>query len=136
MDKLNKKEDLIVFLSNSLPVLSDHINQIVISMPKNLEDLESEHINLIKPKVKKMVRFTRENLQQMNPVDNMLEDSQINEVFKMYFQAITDILDGVEKLYSFLLNDEGSDVENIVIFIEKLYDGSKGIMELVDRITE
>ncbi len=136
MDKLNEKEELIIYLSDSLPILSDYINQIVISMPKELEDLESEHINLIKPKVKKMVDFTQENLQQMRPIDSMYEDNEMNEIFKLYFRAISDILNGVEKLYSFLLNEEGSDIENIVIFIEKLYEGSKGIMELVDRVTE
>jgi uncharacterized protein YrzB (UPF0473 family) len=136
MDKLNEKEELIVFLSDSLPILSDHINQIVISMPKDLEDVGSEHLNSIKPKVKKMVSFTQKNLQQMSPIDSMYEDNEMNEIFKLYFRAISDILNGVEKLYSFLLNEEGSDMENIVIFIEKLYEGSKGIMELVDRVTE
>lgn len=136
MENIDRKEELMQFLLDSLPNLSNYINGIVTSMPRDIEEMSIEHINKIKPQVKEMLSYTKENIYKIQSLQDLRIDEQINEIYKLYVTAISSILDGIENLYSYLLGNEGTDEENLVIFIEKLYEGSVGIIKLVDILTD
>lgn len=140
---MNNKQELINFLLDSLPNLSNYINQIVTTMPRNIEDMDPDHIKTIRPKVRKLLSFIKKNVHKVKPSINLHKDDELSNkddelsnIYNLYFEAISDILDGVEKLYTFLLDEEEATEENIEVFIEKLFKGSIGITKLVEKITE
>ncbi|MCC2250386.1 hypothetical protein JUJ52_10455 [Virgibacillus sp. AGTR] len=57
---MNRKQELVDFLSDSLPVLSDYINQIVLLIPRGVENLEIDHIKKIVPKLLQLISHIKE----------------------------------------------------------------------------
>jgi len=135
MGKINDKQELINFLLDYLPDLSNYINQIVYTIPKNIEDVNLEHIQTIKPHVQNLLNFIKENTNKAKPSTTMNADDELRNIYDLYIKAISDVLEGVESLYIFLNHEEGEAEENIEFFIEKLFEGSIGIAKLVEKIT-
>lgn len=135
MGKINDKQELINFLLDYLPDLSNYINQIVYTIPKNIEDVNLEHIQTIKPHVHNLLNFIKENTNKAKPSTTMNADDELRNIYDLYIKAISDVLEGVESLYIFLNHEEGEAEENIEFFIEKLFEGSIGIAKLVEKIT-
>src|SRR5699024_1529687 len=134
MGKINDKQELINFLLDYLPDLSNYINQIVYTIPKNIEDVNLEHIQTIKPHVQNLLNFIKENTNKAKPSTTMNADDELRNIYDLYIKAISDVLEGVESLYIFLNHEEGEAEENIEFFIEKLFEGSIGIAKLVEKI--
>lgn len=142
--QIRDNRKLLNFLLETLPTLSDFVQDIVNNLPNDLDKMDINKINEIRPLVREMIKFTHENINVVSGfLDEIDEETQISQeqikelkkVHKMYQQAISDILRGVESLYLYLLEEEGATEKNIYVFIEKLFDGSVGILKLVDEIT-
>ncbi|KNE22495.1 hypothetical protein [Virgibacillus pantothenticus] len=152
MVEINKKQEVINYLIDTLPELSNYVNQIVSLLPKSTEDIEESHILKINPILKEMVTFTKGNLVEMRKMaqariqdltnnesedESDIENKNIEEekyIFDLYFDSISNIIDGVESLYSYIIEEPSE--ENLSIFIEKIFKGSMGIAELVEIITQ
>lgn len=146
MVKINDNNDLVNYLITTLPVLSDFIQEIVKCLPDDLDGMDIDKLDEVLPIVRQMSQFTRENIYDVRDIirveseknsPEIKEDTvDINRISELYIEAISNILESIERLYSYLLQKEGSSEDDIFIFIDKLFDGSVGILKLVDEITQ